>query len=62
MSYTDQRQKCIVKYQIATYSGTVTVYCDSNDDNDFIIAKAKREVTRLAGGYLPFGYESFRIE
>lgn len=50
-----------VKYQIATYSGEVQVKCNENDDNDVIIAKAKRIVTQRAGGSLPFGYESWKV-
>jgi hypothetical protein len=56
----EQRQKCIVEYHIATYSGEEIVYCDSNDDNDFIISKAKNQLKRKAGVF-PFGYQSFKI-
>jgi hypothetical protein len=45
-----------VKYQVATYSGEVQVNCDENDEDEYIIAKAKRIVTQRAGGSLPFGY------
>jgi hypothetical protein len=51
-----------VNYRIATYSGSVTVNCDENDDNETIIAKAKTVVTRQAGGSLPYGYESWTVE
>lgn len=51
----------VVKYQIATYSGTVDVYCDPNDDNDYIIAKAKKILRQNCGGKLPYGYENFKI-
>lgn len=54
-------QLATIKYQIATYSGTVEVNCLENDDNDFIIAQARKKVRRLAGGSLPFGYQSFKI-
>lgn len=50
-----------VKYQIATYSGEVQVNCNENDENEVIIAKAKRIVTQKAGGSLPFGYESWKV-
>ena len=50
-----------VKYQVATYSGEVKVNCDENDENEVIIAKAKRIVTQRAGGSLPFGYESWKV-
>jgi hypothetical protein len=53
-------QKCIVKYQVATYSGEIEVYCDENDDNDFIINKAKGILRRKVGAF-PFGYESFKV-
>ena len=51
----------VVKYQVATYSGEVHVNCDENDDDDVIIAKAKRIVTQRSGGSLPFGYERWWI-
>ncbi len=50
-----------VKYQVATYSGQVTVNCEPDDDNEYIIEKAKRIVKNNAGGSLPFGYESWKI-
>jgi len=57
----EQRQKCIVDYQIATYSGQEIVYCDSNDENEFIIAKCKIQLRQSSGLELPFGYQSFKI-
>jgi hypothetical protein len=51
-----------VKYQVATYSGSVTVNCDENDDNEYIIAQAKRIVRERSGGSLPYGYERWEIE
>jgi len=50
-----------VKYQIATYSGEVQVNCNENDEDEYIIAKAKRIVTQKAGGSLPSGYESWKV-
>lgn len=50
-----------VKYQVATYSGEVHVNCNENDEDEYIIAKAKRIVTQRAGGSLPFGYESWKV-
>lgn len=49
-----------VKYQIATYSGTVEVDCDPDDDNEYIIAKAKVQLRRRAGSF-PLGYQSFEV-
>ena len=54
-------QTATVKYQIATYSGEVQVTCHEDDDNEVVIAKARERVRRLAGGSLPFGYQSFKI-
>lgn len=51
----------LVNYQVATYSGEVQVNCDENDEDEYIIAKAKRIVTQRAGGSLPFGYESWKV-
>lgn len=50
----------VVKYQVATYSGTIEVDCDPSDDNEDIKARAKGKLNRLYGP-LPFGYESYRI-
>jgi hypothetical protein len=49
-----------VAYQVATYSGTVSVWCDPDDENEVIIAKAKGQLDRRFGP-LPFGYQSFKI-
>ena len=51
----------IVRYQIATYSGEVQVNCNENDEDEYIIAKAKRIVTQRSGGSLPYGYESWKV-
>lgn len=52
---------CNVKYQIATYSGTIKVTAEDDDDSNTIKAKAKSKLRRQSGGTLPFGYESFEI-
>lgn len=57
----EQRHRCIVKYQVATYSGEEVVYCDANDDNDFIIGKCKRQLRQKSGFDFPYGYQSFKI-
>lgn len=53
-------QTAVVEYQVATYSGSVTVSCDENESNSDIEAKAKAQLKRQAGE-LPFGYQSFRV-
>jgi len=53
-------QIATVKYCVATYSGTIQVHCDANDDNEMIVAKAKQQL-RTKAGSLPFGYQSFKI-
>ena len=55
-------QLATVRYQVATYSGTIQVNCNENDEDDHVIAKAKARLTREAGGYLPFGYEYFAVD
>lgn len=50
-----------LSYQIATYSGEVTIDAE-RDDQDHWIAVAKRNLTRQAGGSLPFGCERWRVE
>lgn len=52
--------KAIVKYWIATYSGEIEVSCNPDDDNDLIIAKAKRILRNRVGSF-PFGYESWKV-
>ena len=59
--YAPQRQRCIVAWQIASYSGEETVYCDSDDENEVIIAKCKRLI-KIKNGELPFGSQSFRVK
>lgn len=44
-----------VKYRVGTYSGFVNVDCYSTDNDEWIIWKAKKILTRKAGGSLPFG-------
>ena len=56
----ERLQLATIKYQIATYSGKVEVNCLENDDDDIIIAKAKR-VLRSRVGSFPFGYQSFKV-
>ena len=53
--------KATVKYQIETYSGEVQVNWNENDEDECIIAKAKRIVTQRSGGSLPYGYESWKV-
>ena len=50
--------KYTVKYQVATYSGETTVITE-NEDEDFVIAKAKRKVSK--GIAFPLGYQSWKI-
>lgn len=50
-----------VKYQVATYSGTIQVNCNEDDEDEVIIAKAKSQLQKNSGGSLPYGYQSFKI-
>lgn len=56
-----KEMKAELKYQIASYSGTVEVPCHEDDENEVVIAKVKRILVRRAGE-LPYGSESFRIQ
>jgi len=49
-----------VNYQVATYSGDITIDHDPDDDSEIIIAKAKKILRRQCGG-LPLGYQSFKV-
>lgn len=51
----------LVKYQIATYSGEVEVSCDPDDDNEYIIRKARAIERGVFGESFPFGYESWKV-
>lgn len=53
-------QTATVEYRVATYSGTVDVMCNENDEDDHIIEKAKQILRREAGS-LPFGYQHFEV-
>lgn len=62
MSEETQRQRCVVEYQIATYSGEEIVYCDANDEDDFIKGKAERQLKQRSGGTsFPYGTKQFKI-
>lgn len=49
-----------VKYQIGTYSGTVKVHCDPDDDNETIIARAKAKIRREYGS-IGMAYENYKV-
>lgn len=50
-----------VKYQVATYSGTIDVHFDDpNLDDDVIVARARAQLRRRVGAF-PFGCESFKV-
>lgn len=51
----------IIKYQVATYSGEIKVNCNENDEDEYIIAKAKRILIQRYGGSLPFGFECWKV-
>lgn len=52
----------VVHYSIATYAGDVTVTgCLPDDDDEAIIARARRILTSRSAGSLPFGAESWRV-
>jgi len=55
-----QRQRCVVRYQVATYSGEEIVYCNANDETEHIVAKAKKQLKSKSGEF-PFGYQSFKV-
>ena len=50
-----------VKYQVATYSGEITVTSYDDLEREQVIARAKDLLRRRSGGSLPYGYESFKI-
>ncbi len=38
-----QNQKCVVELHYGSYQGTQVVYCNENDDNEYIIARAFKQ-------------------
>ena len=48
-----------LRYQVATYSGEITVLCHEDTDSDTVKALARGQLRRKAGGSLPLGYESY---
>lgn len=55
------KQRCVIRYQVATYSGTIVLYVDPDEETDVIEKRARSEVRRMAGGSLPFGVQAFKI-
>lgn len=49
-----------VEYHIATYRGKVTVFCQPDDDNETIIAKAKAKLRQRVYNF-PLGYEGWKV-
>lgn len=49
-----------VAYQIATYSGSVSVWCDPDDDNEVIIARTRQQLSNRFGP-LPFGCKGYKV-
>lgn len=50
-----------VRYEIATYEGDIHVNVSADDDDDTIIAKAKRIAERRGIGFSGPCYESWRV-
>jgi hypothetical protein len=52
----------MVKYNIGTYCGEVEVTCEPDDDNEQIIARAKKLLKQKVGSY-PAGmyYEHYKV-
>ena len=52
----------VVAYTVGTYAGKVTVTgCLADEDDDTVLARARRIVIQRAGGSLPFGSQSWRV-
>lgn len=55
-------QIATVRYHVATYSGEISVNCADDEDNETVIARARRALGQRSAGGLPFGYQSFGVE
>lgn len=53
------REIAVIKYQIGTYSGTIEINCNADDESEWIINRAKRIL--LKDLVSPMVYTSFRI-
>jgi hypothetical protein len=49
-----------VRYQVATYRGEVQVNCEPDEENEVIIAKARRALIRRSGE-LPYGKQAWKV-
>lgn len=55
-------QTARVEYDVGTYTGEAMIYdVDPNEDDETIVARARKLVTRNAGGSLPFGAQSWKV-
>lgn len=52
-------QIAIVKYQVGEYSGEVEIACDYDDDDLYIIAKARRLFSKY--NTMSMCYESYKV-
>jgi hypothetical protein len=52
------RQKCVVKLQYGTYEAEVIVFCNGDDESDYIKSKAWKQVK---ADFLPMAYTSATI-
>lgn len=50
--------KCIVKLQYGSYKGEQTVYCDADDEDEMVIAKAWKKAD---ANFLSMAYKSAKI-
>lgn len=51
--------KATVKYQIGTYSGECAINCNSDDEDENIIARAKGKLRKMTS--MPMFHESYKI-
>ena len=49
-----------VKYQIDTYAGEIIVNCGPDDEQEYIIARAKKILRNKVGSFPP-GYQNWTI-
>lgn len=56
----NEREVCVVRYVVASYSGTVEVLARPDEDDDTVCARARGQLRRRSGS-LPWGAHRFRV-
>jgi hypothetical protein len=53
--------RAMVRYEVGTYEGELEVFCEPDEDDRAIEARAKKALERKSGGPLPMGAQRFVV-